>query len=181
MDWAKTTARRDAKQLIFGIWCVLYQRFGGKSRNLVVLVSHAIQWDYSTVMYTSYQFPSLQFLFKYQETHTGRALSHPVVARHKSTLPNPFINSTERIPNIMWGKNPRIELELSLKKLEMRLYFYISHFHTPINGKHLQHFMWNCSQINATRPPEWFVSIDSGNCLVKPGNKLLPGPKLAQI
>ena len=29
MDWAKTTARRDEKQLGFGIWCALYERFGG--------------------------------------------------------------------------------------------------------------------------------------------------------
>ena len=29
MDWAKTTARRDEKHLIFGIWCDLYWRFCG--------------------------------------------------------------------------------------------------------------------------------------------------------
>ena len=31
MDWAKTTARRDDKQLSFGIWCALYQRFAGNN------------------------------------------------------------------------------------------------------------------------------------------------------
>ena len=29
LDWAKTTARRDEKQLSLGIWCVLYERLYG--------------------------------------------------------------------------------------------------------------------------------------------------------
>ena len=29
VDWAKTTARRDAKHSSFGIWCDLYERFDG--------------------------------------------------------------------------------------------------------------------------------------------------------
>ena len=29
LDWAKTTARREEKHLILGIWCILYLRFYG--------------------------------------------------------------------------------------------------------------------------------------------------------
>ena len=35
MDWAKTTARGYKKDLSFGIWCDLYQRFYGMSLNAV--------------------------------------------------------------------------------------------------------------------------------------------------
>ena len=33
-DWAKTTARRDEKHSSFGLWCGLYQRFGGSKGHV---------------------------------------------------------------------------------------------------------------------------------------------------
>ena len=40
--------------------------------------------------------------------------------------------------------------------------------------------MWNCSQVNATRPHWWLVNIGSGNGLVPSGNTPLPEPILTQ-
>ena len=37
-----------------------------------------------------------------------------------------------------------------------------------------QHFLWNCTQMNATRPRWILVNIISGNSLVPSGNKPLP-------
>ena len=34
--------------------------------------------------------------------------------------------------------------------------------------------LWNCSQVNATKPHWWKIAIGSGHGLVSPGNKPLP-------
>ena len=41
--------------------------------------------------------------------------------------------------------------------------------------------MWNCPQVNATRPHWQLLNIGSGNGLVPSGNKPLPEPMLIQI
>ena len=44
-----------------------------------------------------------------------------------------------------------------------------------------EHFLWNCSQVNATEHFWWDVNTDSGNGLVPFGNKALLEPMLTQI
>ena len=44
MDWVKTTAKRDGKHLIFGIWCGLYQMFKGNV-NLMTPI-HRVSGDH---------------------------------------------------------------------------------------------------------------------------------------
>ena len=41
--------------------------------------------------------------------------------------------------------------------------------------------MWNCTEVNATRPHWWLVNISSGNDSVQPGNKPLPEPILTKF
>ena len=45
------------------------------------------------------------------------------------------------------------------------LWLIISH----IKGRYVEHFLWNCHHVNATRPRWWLVNIDWGNGLVPPG------------
>ena len=54
-------------------------------------------------------------------------------------------------------------------------------FQTHIKERYLEYSLWNCLQVNATRPYWWLVNISSGNGLVSPGNKPLPEPMLIQI
>ena len=47
------------------------------------------------------------------------------------------------------------------------------------NNKHLKYFfLWNCYQVNATKPHWSLVNIGSGNGLVPSGNTPLPEPML---
>ena len=46
---------------------------------------------------------------------------------------------------------------------------------------YIEHFVWNCPQVNATGLHWWYVNIGSGNGLVPSGNKPLPEPMLIQI
>ena len=41
--------------------------------------------------------------------------------------------------------------------------------------------LWNCPQMNGTRPYWWWVNIGSGNGLVLSGTKPLPDPMLTQF
>ena len=54
-------------------------------------------------------------------------------------------------------------------------------FQTYIKVRYLEHFMWNCSHVIATRPHWWLVSIGSGNGLVPSGTKAKPLPELMPI
>ena len=64
---------------------------------------------------------------------------------------------------------------------EMWLLPQISNFQTRIKDNYIEYFMWNCPQVNATRPDWWQVNIGSGNGLVPSGKKPLPEPMLTQI
>ena len=44
-----------------------------------------------------------------------------------------------------------------------------------------EHFLWNCSLVNATEHLGWEVNIGSGNRLVPSGNKPLPEPMLTHM
>ena len=46
------------------------------------------------------------------------------------------------------------------------------------NGKYIEHLLWSCPEVNATRPHWQSVNIVAGNGLVPSGNKPLPGPML---
>ena len=46
-----------------------------------------------------------------------------------------------------------------------------------MKDKCLEHFLWNCSQVNATRPPLWLVNIGSCNGLVPSRTKVLNSVK----
>ena len=43
-------------------------------------------------------------------------------------------------------------------------------FQTPIKDRYLEHFLWYCPQVNATRPHWWVVNTGSG---MPPGNRPL--------
>ena len=62
---------------------------------------------------------------------------------------------------------------------EMPLLLLISNFHTQIKDKYLEHFLWNCPQVNAIRLHWWLVNIGSGNGLVSSGNNPLPEQMLS--
>ena len=49
----------------------------------------------------------------------------------------------------------------------------ISNFQTHIKDRYLDHFLWNCPQVNATRSHWWLFKIGSGNGLVPSCNKPL--------
>ena len=58
MDWAKTTARRDEKQLSFGNWCVLYKIFYGNwpmYDPYMVIASTMINWYPSIILPTYFK------------------------------------------------------------------------------------------------------------------------------
>ena len=59
---------------------------------------------------------------------------------------------------------------------DVAVIFNFSHFQTHIKDRYLEHSMWNCTEVNATRPHWWLVNISSGNDLMQPGNKQLPEP-----
>ena len=42
-----------------------------------------------------------------------------------------------------------------------------------IKDRYLEHFLWNCAHVNATRPPWWLVNIGSDNGLVMSAIKQL--------
>ena len=50
---------------------------------------------------------------------------------------------------------------------------WLSTLETLIKGRYLEHFLWYCPQVNATRPHWWSVNISLGNGLVLSGNKPL--------
>ena len=54
-------------------------------------------------------------------------------------------------------------------------------FQTYIKDNYLENLMWNCSQVDATRPHWWWLNIGSGNGLVLSGTKPLPEPMLAKF
>ena len=56
----------------------------------------------------------------------------------------------------------------------MWLYFQISNFQTQIKDRNLKDFLWNCPQVNATRPHCCLVNIGSGNGLKLPYDKTRP-------
>ena len=47
-----------------------------------------------------------------------------------------------------------------------------SNFQSYIRDRYHEHFLWNCSQVNATRSYWWLINIGSGNGLVLSGNKI---------
>ena len=49
-----------------------------------------------------------------------------------------------------------------------------SKFQIHIKLRYLEDFLWNCPQVDATRPHRWLVNIGSGHGLVLSGNKPLP-------
>ena len=56
----------------------------------------------------------------------------------------------------------------------------IVNFQTHIKKYH-EHFLWECPQVNVTRPHWWLVNIGSGNGLVLSGTKPLLGPMCAHV
>ena len=56
-----------------------------------------------------------------------------------------------------------------------------SNVQVHIKGRYLEHLLWNCLQLNATRPHWWLVNTGSGDGLVPSGNKPLPETMLTQI
>ena len=46
----------------------------------------------------------------------------------------------------------------------------ISNFQTHIKDRYLQHFLWNCPQVNATLYHRWLTNIGSSNGLLSSGN-----------
>ena len=63
----------------------------------------------------------------------------------------------------------------------MLLVLWISIFQSLIKGRYLEHFLWNCLHVNATRPNWWSANSGSGNGLVPSGNKPLTEPMLTPI
>ena len=57
----------------------------------------------------------------------------------------------------------------------------LNQFQTGIKDRYLEHFLWNHSQLNATRSHWYLVNIGSGNGLVLSGNKPLPEPMLTDL
>ena len=52
----------------------------------------------------------------------------------------------------------------------------LSNFKIFIKNRYLEHFLWNCPQVNATRAHQLEVNTGSGNGLVLPGKQPLPEP-----
>ena len=69
----------------------------------------------------------------------------------------------------------------SLAPVGTSIKFQLGNFHANFSEWWLRYLLWNCPQMNATRPYWWYVNIGSGNGLVPPGNKPLPESMLTQI
>ena len=65
---------------------------------------------------------------------------------------------------------------LALRRCSCKIEWVI--FKLYIKNRYLEHFLWNCPQVNATRPHWWLVNIGSVNGLVPNGTKPLPEPML---
>ena len=59
------------------------------------------------------------------------------------------------------------------------IYILIDDSKMHINGLYIEHFIWNCPQMNGQRTHWWLVNIGSGSGLVSSGKTSLPEPMLA--
>ena len=73
-------------------------------------------------------------------------------------------------------QNRLIRQELFVSYVFLRLQYQISYFQIHTKDRYLQHFTWNCPQVNDTSPRWWLVKTAADICLVPPGIKSLPGP-----
>ena len=77
------------------------------------------------------------------------------------------------------NKSNILQGPISLNSLAPRKTFDLLFFNDT-KDRYIEHFLWNCPQVNATRPQR-LVNIASGNGLVPSVNKPLPGPILTHI
>ena len=52
--------------------------------------------------------------------------------------------------------------------------YYTHMFQIHINDRYIEHFRWNCPQVNARGPYGWLIKIGPGNGLVPSGNNPVP-------
>ena len=57
----------------------------------------------------------------------------------------------------------------SLAPGRCKCYLKFKIFETQMKVRYLEHFLWNCPHVNATRPHWWVVNIGAGNGLVPSG------------
>ena len=77
------------------------------------------------------------------------------------------VSTSTWLPSIVGAGNLNLAQfnSLACGRCWCNLWLIISH----IKGRYVEHFLWNCHHVNATKPRWWLVTIDSGNGLVPPG------------